>query len=353
MYCQTCIEICSGQAITRGTDASQPSIARNAFTAELASGIAAKLNRRRTHQHRLPRRCRRPALGRKLVAPTTRRLSCGRPARATASRHDFSRVTNRPKEHRALAPEVTHSSSSHRRLRGHRARPAPNSRTRRHSHRPRPEERNDAPRRARPLGRPRPLSKPPISPKKPTANSGSSRSAQSQAAAGHDDRRAKSALRTVPIDGPLAASPTHSNAAALADAIQSIPDLDRSKLLLFGGWESATRGAGATMQIVGERLGITEQFQGVDEIKVSDDGSFEILERIEGGRHQVSLCTSAPAVLGWATGNLASRATIRKSAWSTCAPSCPHSESQARTDRCRNAHLRRGRTPQAAAQYSY
>jgi len=109
----------------------------------------------------------------------------------------------------------------------------------------------------------------------------------------------------VPIDGPLGGfTDAHSVAAALADAIQSIPDLDRSKLLLFGGWESATRAAGVTMQVVGERLGITEQFQGVDEIKVSDDGSFEVLERIEGGRHQVSQCTSAPAVLGWATGNL-------------------------------------------------
>ena len=29
------------------------------------------------------------------------------------------------------------------------------------------------------------------------------------------------------------------------------------------------------------------------------------LERVEGGKHQVSLCAGAPAVLGWATGNLA------------------------------------------------
>ena len=35
-----------------------------------------------------------------------------------------------------------------------------------------------------------------------------------------------------------------------------------------------------------------------------DDGSFEVLERIEGARHQVSLCAGAPAVLGWATGSL-------------------------------------------------
>ena len=95
-----------------------------------------------------------------------------------------------------------------------------------------------------------------------------------------------------------------STAAALAEAIAAIPGLDRSKLLLFGGWESATRGAGVTLQLIGERLGITDQFQGVDQIDVRDDGCFEVLERVEGGRHQASVCAGAPAVLGWATGNL-------------------------------------------------
>ena len=94
-------------------------------------------------------------------------------------------------------------------------------------------------------------------------------------------------------------------AAALTEAIQAIPGLDRSRLLVFGGWESATRGAGATLQIVGEALGIIDQFQGVDEITIQEDGSFRILERIEGGQHQVSTCAGAPALLGWATGSLA------------------------------------------------
>lgn len=113
----------------------------------------------------------------------------------------------------------------------------------------------------------------------------------------------------VPIDGPIGGFPdAHSTAAALADTIADLPGLDRAKLLLFGGWESATRGAGVTLQIIGERLGITDQFYGVDQIVQigqGDDGSFEVLERIEGGRHQVSVCAGTPAVLGWATGNLA------------------------------------------------
>ncbi|MEI8039120.1 MAG: electron transfer flavoprotein subunit beta [Verrucomicrobiota bacterium] len=93
-------------------------------------------------------------------------------------------------------------------------------------------------------------------------------------------------------------------AAALADAILAIPGLDPAKLLLFGGWESASRGAGATLQIVGERLGITDQFQGVDSLTVGDDGSLRVMERVEGGQHQISVCTAPPAVLGWATGSL-------------------------------------------------
>ncbi len=109
----------------------------------------------------------------------------------------------------------------------------------------------------------------------------------------------------VAIDGPSSGfTDAEEVAAALASAISTIPGLDKSRLLVFGGWESASRGAGATMQIVGERLGITDQFQGVDRITVRDDGSFEVHERIEGGKHQVSECKSAPAVLGWATGYL-------------------------------------------------
>lgn len=115
----------------------------------------------------------------------------------------------------------------------------------------------------------------------------------------------KVAFELVPIDGPIGGFPdAHATAAALADAIAALPGLDRSKLLVFGGWESASRGAGVVLQIVGERLGITDQFQGVDEISLREDGSFEVLERIEGGRHQVSRCSGAPAVLGWATGSL-------------------------------------------------
>ncbi|MBI2835865.1 MAG: electron transfer flavoprotein subunit beta [Acidobacteria bacterium] len=109
----------------------------------------------------------------------------------------------------------------------------------------------------------------------------------------------------VAIDGPASgftdAAPC---AAALAAAIAAIPGLDRRRLLLFGGWESASRAAGATLQMIGEQLGIADQFYGVDALAVAADGSFEILERIEGGRHQVSRCAGAPAVLGWATGCL-------------------------------------------------
>jgi electron transfer flavoprotein beta subunit len=109
----------------------------------------------------------------------------------------------------------------------------------------------------------------------------------------------------VALDGPAGGfTDAHEVAAKLAAAVKALPGLDRSKLLLFGGWESASRGAGVTLQLVGEQLEIADQFQGVDQISPRPDGSFEVLERVEGGRHQVSTCAGAPAVLGWATGSL-------------------------------------------------
>jgi electron transfer flavoprotein beta subunit len=116
----------------------------------------------------------------------------------------------------------------------------------------------------------------------------------------------KVSFELVPIDSPQGGFlDAHSTAAAIAEAIAAIPGLDPARLLLFGGWESATRGAGVTLQLVGELLGITDQFQGVDQIDLREDGSFEVLERVEGGKHQVSVCSGTPALLGWATGSLA------------------------------------------------
>ena len=112
-------------------------------------------------------------------------------------------------------------------------------------------------------------------------------------------------LELVALDGPGGGFTDSADvAAALAGAIQGIAGLDRSRLVLAGGWESASRAAGVTLQMVGERLGISEQFQGVDEVIVLDGGKLRILERVEGGKHQVSICDGPPVVLGFATGNL-------------------------------------------------
>jgi electron transfer flavoprotein alpha/beta subunit/electron transfer flavoprotein alpha subunit len=106
----------------------------------------------------------------------------------------------------------------------------------------------------------------------------------------------------VAVDGPASGfTDSFETAAALAEAIAA---LNLANPLVFGGWESASRGSGSTLLMVGERLGITEHFLGVDRLSVQPDGSLEILERIEGGKHQVSVVTGPPAVLGWATGYL-------------------------------------------------
>jgi electron transfer flavoprotein beta subunit len=115
----------------------------------------------------------------------------------------------------------------------------------------------------------------------------------------------KAPFELVAIDGPTGGfTESHDVAQALADAILAIPALDRSRLLVFGGWESAGRCAGTTLQVIGERLGIVDQFQGVDQLNVATDGTLRVLERVEGGKHQVSVCTGPPAVMGWATGSL-------------------------------------------------
>jgi electron transfer flavoprotein beta subunit len=93
-------------------------------------------------------------------------------------------------------------------------------------------------------------------------------------------------------------------AQALAAAVEKIPGLDRSRLLLFGGCASASRDAGVTVQMVGERLGITDQFLGADELTVGADGTLTVLERVEGGRYLVSEVAGAPCAIAWATGNL-------------------------------------------------
>ena len=112
-------------------------------------------------------------------------------------------------------------------------------------------------------------------------------------------------LQLVAVDGSSSGfADAHQTARALAAAIRGIAGIDLSRLLLFGGWESASRSAGVTLQLIGEELGIVDQFQGVDAITPQEDGSFEVLERVEGARHQKSLCAGPPAVLGWATGNL-------------------------------------------------
>ena len=109
----------------------------------------------------------------------------------------------------------------------------------------------------------------------------------------------------VVLDGPAGGFTESFEAAeALASAIEAIPGLDRTRLLLFGGWQSASRGAGSTLQMVGERLGIVDQFQGVDVLAPNADGSLKVMERVEGGAYQVSTLAGPPAVFGWATGTL-------------------------------------------------
>jgi electron transfer flavoprotein beta subunit len=115
----------------------------------------------------------------------------------------------------------------------------------------------------------------------------------------------KAPFELIAIDGPATGFvDAREVAAELAKAIEGIEGLDRSRLLLFGGCASASRDAGVTMQLVGELLGVRDQFLAVDALAVEAGGAFQIHERVEGGRYLVSRCAGPPAVLGWATGKL-------------------------------------------------
>ena len=93
-------------------------------------------------------------------------------------------------------------------------------------------------------------------------------------------------------------SSAYVNSQAIA-AIAAIPGLDRAKLLVFGGWESASRGAGTTMQLVGELLGITNQFQGVDKLTIGADGAFEsVVAGAESFAENAKVCGPNDCTLG-------------------------------------------------------
>ncbi|MGN0852109.1 MAG: electron transfer flavoprotein subunit beta [Kiritimatiellia bacterium] len=112
----------------------------------------------------------------------------------------------------------------------------------------------------------------------------------------------KAPFQLVAVNAPAGGfTDAKQTAAELAKAIGTLPEPPD---LLFGGCASASRDAGVTLQFVAEKLGITEFFMAVDELKVADDDSFSVLERIEGGQYLSSTCAGFPAAIGWATGSL-------------------------------------------------
>ena len=115
----------------------------------------------------------------------------------------------------------------------------------------------------------------------------------------------KAPFSLVAVNGPAGGfTDPRDTAAELAKAIKSIPGLDLSSTLVFGGCSSASRDAGVTLQVLAEELGVSEFFQAVDALGFKGDDSFEVLERVEGGKYLKTVCNGMPAVVGWATGSL-------------------------------------------------
>lgn len=109
-------------------------------------------------------------------------------------------------------------------------------------------------------------------------------------------------LELVAVNAPAGGfTDAKETAAELVKAIKAMP---AAPDFIFGGCASASRDAGVTLQFVVEALGVAEFFNAVDEIKLADDDSFTVKERIEGGKYLVSTCSGLPAAIGWATGSL-------------------------------------------------
>ena len=112
-------------------------------------------------------------------------------------------------------------------------------------------------------------------------------------------------LQLVAVDGPSSGfADAQQTATALATAIRNIPGIDLSRLLLFGDGNLPAAAPGSLCNWWASNSASLTSSRVSMPSPPKDDGSFEVLERIEGARHQVSLCAGAPAVLGWATGSL-------------------------------------------------
>ena len=127
----------------------------------------------------------------------------------------------------------------------------------------------------------------------------------------------------VPIDGPIGGFPdAHSTAADIAETIAAIPSLDRSKLFSSAdGSPPPAAQASRSRSSANSSASPTSSRASIR--SPSRRRSFEVLERIEGGRHQVSVCAARPPSSAGPPATWPSLATTRKSAWPICAPSCP------------------------------
>ena len=108
----------------------------------------------------------------------------------------------------------------------------------------------------------------------------------------------------VPVDASASGfADAHATAALLAETIQGIAGLDRRAFSCSAVGNRLREAQGRRCSWWGSGWRFSTSFK-ASTGSVQADGSFEVLERIEGGRHQASTCLGPPALLGWATGSL-------------------------------------------------
>ena len=115
----------------------------------------------------------------------------------------------------------------------------------------------------------------------------------------------KVAFELVPIDGPIGGFPdAHATAAASPKPSPRFPASTATSSCSSADGNRPRAAPASRCNSSASASASPTSFRASTRSTLRDDGSFEVLERVEGGKHQVSVCAGAPAVLGWATGNL-------------------------------------------------
>ena len=139
----------------------------------------------------------------------------------------------------------------------------------------------------------------------------------------------KANFELVPIDAPANGfADAHAVAALLANAVQEIPDLDRSRLLLFGGWNPPRAVLASPCNWLANNSGLAISFKESTRSQFSPTARLKFLSESKVDGTWSQFVRDLRSCLAGRPDTCQSRETIHKSGWRICAPSFPHCRRQ-------------------------